>query len=64
LLLTVQLFFLWGIRLLRGLCWFTLGVAGEYCVMLGAHVFGMSNVSQAGLELASGGSGSPPVFSV
>jgi hypothetical protein len=31
--------------------------------MLGAYLFGLLNVSQAGLELVSGGS-SPPVFSV
>jgi hypothetical protein len=32
--------------------------------MLGAHLFGLLNVSQAGLELVSGGDGSPPVFSL
>jgi hypothetical protein len=32
-------------------------------MMLGAHLFGLLNVSQAGLELVSGG-GSSPVFSV
>jgi hypothetical protein len=37
---------------------------GEYCMTLGAHLFGLPNVSQAGLELVSGGGGSPPVFSV
>jgi hypothetical protein len=36
---------------------------GEYCVMLGAHVFGLPKVSQAGLEPLGGG-GSPPVFSM
>jgi hypothetical protein len=36
----------------------------EYQMMLGAHLFGMPNVSQAGLKLASGSSGRPPVFSV
>jgi hypothetical protein len=32
--------------------------------MLGAHLFGMLNVFQAGLELASGSGGNPTVFSV
>jgi hypothetical protein len=32
--------------------------------MLGAHLFGMLNVSQAGLKLTSGGGGSPFVFCV
>jgi hypothetical protein len=40
------------------------GWLGEYCVMLDAHLFGMLNVSQAGLEQASGSGGSPPVFLV
>jgi hypothetical protein len=40
------------------------GWLGEYHVMLGAHLFGLPNVSQAGLKLASGSVGSPPVFSV
>jgi hypothetical protein len=31
---------------------------------LGTHLFGLPSVSQAGLELVSGGSGSPPVFCV
>jgi hypothetical protein len=43
-----------------GLSWRWLG---EYHMMLGAHLFGMPNVSQAGLEPVSGVSGSPPVFS-
>jgi hypothetical protein len=33
-------------------------------VIFGAELFGLPNVSQAGLEPASGGSGSPPVFLV
>jgi hypothetical protein len=33
-------------------------------MVLGAHLFGLLNVSQAGLLLASGGGGSLPVFSV
>jgi hypothetical protein len=32
--------------------------------MLGAHLVGLLNVSQASLEPASGGSSNPPVFSV
>jgi hypothetical protein len=36
----------------------------EFCVMLGAHLFGLLNVSQAGLELAAGSGCSPPIFSV
>jgi hypothetical protein len=33
-------------------------------MMLGTHLFGLLKISQAGLELATGGSSSPPVFSV
>jgi hypothetical protein len=33
-------------------------------MMLGAHLFGLLNVSRAGLEPAAGGCGSSPVFSV
>jgi hypothetical protein len=40
------------------------GWQGEYRVMLGAHLFGLPNVSQASLEPAAGGGSSPPVFSV
>jgi hypothetical protein len=43
---------------------FSGGWQGEYRVLLGAHLFGLSNVSQAGLELVAGGGGTPPVFSV
>jgi hypothetical protein len=32
-------------------------------MMLGTDLFGLLNVSQAGLELVSGDFGSPPVFS-
>jgi hypothetical protein len=32
--------------------------------MLAAHLFGLLNVFQAGLELMAGGGSSPPVFSV
>jgi hypothetical protein len=37
---------------------------GEYRTMLGAHLFCLPNVSQAGFDLVAGGSGSPPVFSM
>jgi hypothetical protein len=40
------------------LCWFVPGVAEEYCVMLGSHLFGLPKVSQACLELATCSSGS------
>jgi hypothetical protein len=40
------------------------GWLGEYHAMLGTHLFSLLYVSQAGLELVSGSSGSPPVFSV
>jgi hypothetical protein len=33
-------------------------------MMLGAHLFGLLNVSQAGLELVFGDGINPPVFSV
>jgi hypothetical protein len=36
------------------------GIPHDAC----AHLFGLLNISQKGLELMSGGSGSPPVFSV
>jgi hypothetical protein len=37
---------------------------GEYHMTLSTHLFGLPNVSQAGLELASGSGGSFPLFSV
>jgi hypothetical protein len=39
-------------------------MAWEYHVMLGAHLFGLPNVSQADLELVASHGSSPPVFSV
>jgi hypothetical protein len=57
-------FFLQGVSLPTGLWWFIPGWVGEYRVMLGAHLFGLPNASQAVLELVAGGSGSPSVFSV
>jgi hypothetical protein len=53
--LLFSFFFVGGVSLPRGLCWFIPGVAGGNPVMLGAHLFGLPNVSQAGLELAAGG---------
>jgi hypothetical protein len=44
-------FFLWGVSLPRGYAGLSQGWLGEYHVMLGAHLFGLPNVSQAGLEL-------------
>jgi hypothetical protein len=46
----------WGgeVILPRGLCWFILGVTGVYCMMLGAHLFGLLTISQVGLEPVSG----------
>jgi hypothetical protein len=42
-----------------GLCWFIPGVTEGYHMMLGSHLFGLLEVSQARLELvASGGGGS------
>jgi hypothetical protein len=40
------------------------GWLGEYHMMFAAHLFGLPNVSQAGLELVSGSGNSSPVFSV
>jgi hypothetical protein len=57
-------FFLWGSVCAGGYAGLSQGWLGEYHVMLGAHLFGLLNISQAGLELAAGGGGSPPVLSV
>jgi hypothetical protein len=40
------------------------GWLGEYHMMLGTHLFGLLNVSQADLEFAFGSGSSPLVFSV
>jgi hypothetical protein len=53
-----------GVSMPWGLCWFIPGWLGEYNMTLGAHLFGLQNVSQAVLELASGHGKSSPVFSV
>jgi hypothetical protein len=50
-----------GFSLPKEQCWFIPGGLGEYHEMLGTHLFSLPNVSQAGLELAAGSSGSPPV---
>jgi hypothetical protein len=48
--------FLWGGgQSIQGLCWFTLGWLWEYHMMLICSLVGLLHVSQAGLELASGG---------
>jgi hypothetical protein len=52
------------VSLPRGLCWFIPGVVGGIPNDASHSLFGLLNVSQAGLELASGSCGSPPVFSV
>jgi hypothetical protein len=54
----------WGISFPRCYARLSQGWLGEYHEMFGTHLFGLVNVSQAGLELVSGGEGSPPVFSV
>jgi hypothetical protein len=53
-LFIVQFFFLLGGRSVcpGGYAGLSQGCLGEYCVMLCAHLFGLPNVSQAGLELA------------
>jgi hypothetical protein len=43
--------FLGGSQSAQGLFWLILGVAGEFRVTRGTHLFVLSNVSQAGLEL-------------
>jgi hypothetical protein len=48
----------------RGYAGLTQGWLGEYHVTLSTCKFYLLNVSQAGLKLASGSGGSPPVFSV
>jgi hypothetical protein len=63
-LFIVQFFLCFGrVSVCTGALWFTPGWLGERHMMLGAHLFGLLNVSHAGLELAVGGS-SPSVFSV
>jgi hypothetical protein len=52
------------VSLLRGYAGLFQGWLGEYRMMLGAQLFGLPNVSKAGLEPASGGGVSSPVFSV
>jgi hypothetical protein len=52
-----------GVSLPRGLL-VSQGWLGEYRVTLGTYLFGLLNVSQAGLEVVSRGSSSPLVLSV
>jgi hypothetical protein len=59
-LFIVQFFFLldgWGVSLSRGLCWFVSGVAVRIQCDAWCSPFSLLDVSQAGLELASGGTG-------
>jgi hypothetical protein len=65
-LLIVQIFFFFagGAVCPGGYAGLSQGLQGEYHVTLGAHLFGLLNISQVGLETASGSSGSTPVFSV
>jgi hypothetical protein len=54
LLFVIQLFFFLGggLSLPKGCASLSQGWLGEFCVMRGAHLFGLSNVLQAGLEPA------------
>jgi hypothetical protein len=53
------------VSLPRGYAGLSQGWLGKYCIMPDAHLFSLLNVSQAVLELVSGGGGgSPPIFSV
>jgi hypothetical protein len=47
----------WGVSLPRELCWFIPGVAGEIPHDAWCSPVGLLNVSQTGLEPASGGTG-------
>jgi hypothetical protein len=49
---------------LRGNAGLSQGWLAEYCMMLGAHLFGLLNVFQTGLEPVASGGCSSPVFSV
>jgi hypothetical protein len=52
-----------GVSLYGGYAGLSQGSLGEYHVMLGAHLFGMLDTSQAGLEPVSGGAGGSLLFS-
>jgi hypothetical protein len=49
----------WGVRSVcpGGYAGLSQGWLWEYCMIFGAHLFGLLNVSQAGLALLSGGAG-------
>jgi hypothetical protein len=61
---SVSFCFVGEISLFRGLSWFIPGVSEGYCMMLGAHLFGLPKVSQAywswqpaaGSQVGGGGS--------
>jgi hypothetical protein len=53
----VYFFMVLGVSLPRGLCWFIPGVAGEIAHEAWCLLIGLSNVSKAGLEPASGSAG-------
>jgi hypothetical protein len=69
-LFIVQVFlfsFCGRVSLPRGLCWFILGVTGEYCITFGAHLFGECLPATFGATGGSGdggNGGNPPVFLV
>jgi hypothetical protein len=64
-LFIVQFFCVMGPVCSEGYAGLSQGWLGEYHMVLGAHLFSLLNVSQAVLELVSGGGGgSPPIFSV
>jgi hypothetical protein len=46
-------FFLGGVNLPSDCAGLSQGWLGEFCVMSGAHLFVLSNILQAGLELAA-----------
>jgi hypothetical protein len=61
---SVLFFCVWGSVCPECYAGLSQGQLGKNHVMLGAHLFGLLNVSQAGLEVAAGSSGCLPVFSV
>jgi hypothetical protein len=64
-LFIVQLFFVCGGSVCPGaMLVYPMGGCGNNHVTLGSHLFGLPNVSHAGLEPAAGSGHSPPVCSV
>jgi hypothetical protein len=63
-LFIVQNFFARVSICLGGYAGLSQGWLEEYLMMLVAHLFGLLNISQVDLELVSGSSGRPPIFSV